>query len=358
MSYLGKESIDFGTASFGYKNIPTYTYHAKVTYAKNDGTGTILHTQSEWETSTSKTETFKLFQGASNSEKAQLSSRAGYTFLGWSTDPNATTPEYELEDDFPIYDNVNGGGMGHVTLYAVWKPNNYIVTLHKNDGGEDETAQIEVTYEQPMPENIGLVAPTRKGYDFRGFSSTQTGSAKYYYDANMKSVRDYDQASDYDLYARWFVHNTEVRFDPNGGVFYNNVPTVTATYNQQMPIVGVYEGNGNIPIPAPSRTGYTFAGYYYPENGTTYYKYSNATISSAKKWDIDERTLDPQVEYVTLYAKWIPDTYAVTLDPQGGEGGSTSTTATYGQPLPSGLTAPTKPGYEFRGYYGIENSEW
>ncbi len=358
MSYLGKESIDFGTASFGYKNIPTYTYYTKVTYAKNDGTNAIVHTQSDWKTSTSKTETFKLFQGANNSEKAQLSSRVGYTFLGWSTDPNATTPEYELEDDFPIYDNVDGGGKGHVTLYAVWKPNNYIVTLHKNDGGEDETAQIEVTYEQPMPENIGLVAPTRKGYDFTGYHNASSGSGKYYYDANMKSVRDYDQASDYDLYARWFVHNTEVRFDPNGGVFYNNVPTVTATYNQQMPIVGVYEGNGNIPIPAPSRTGYTFAGYYYPENGTTYYKYSNATISSAKKWDIDERTLDPQVEYVTLYAKWIPDTYTVTLDPQGGEGGSTSTTATYDQPLPSGLTAPTKVGYEFRGYYSSQNDEW
>ena len=358
MAYLYRNGSYPGEFSVGYKGIPTYTYHAKVTYAKNDGTNAIVHTQSEWETNTSKTGTFKLFQGASNSEKAQLSSRVGYTFLGWSTDPNATTPEYELEDDFPIYDNVNGGGMGPVTLYAVWKPNNYIVTLHKNDGGEDETAQVEVTYEQPMPENIGLVAPTRKGYDFTGYHNASSGSGKYYYDANMKSVRDYDQASDYDLYARWFVHNTEVRFDPNGGVFYNNVPTVTATYNQQMPIVGVYEGNGNIPIPAPSRTGYTFAGYYYPENGTTYYNYSNATISSAQKWNIDERTLDPQVEYVTLYAKWIPDTYAVTLDPQGGEGGSTSTTATYGQPLPSGLTAPTKPGYEFRGYYGIENSEW
>ena len=359
MAYLYRNGSYPGEFSVGYKGIPTYTYYTKVTYAKNDGTGTIVRPEPEkWVTTTSKTETFKLFQGASNSEKAQLSSRAGYTFLGWSTDPNATTPEYGLEDDFPIYDNVNGGGMGHVTLYAVWKPNNYIVTLHKNDGGEDETAQIEVTYEQPMPENIGLVAPTRKGYDFTGYHNASSGSGKYYYDANMKSVRDYDQASDYDLYARWFVHNTEVRFDPNGGVFYNNVPTVTATYNQQMPIVGVYEGNGNIPIPAPSRTGYTFAGYYYPENGTTYYKYSNATISSAKKWDIDERTLDPQVEYVTLYAKWIPDTYTVTLDPQGGEGGSTSTTATYDQPLPSGLTAPTKVGYEFRGYYSSQNDEW
>ena len=358
MSYLGKESIDFGTASFGYKNIPTYTYYTKVTYAKNDGTNAIVHTQSDWKTSTSKTETFKLFQGANNSEKAQLSSRVGYTFLGWSTDPNATTPEYELEDDFPIYDNVDGGGKGHVTLYAVWKPNNYIVTLHKNDGGEDETAQIEVTYEQPMPENIGLVAPTRKGYDFRGYHNAPSGGGTFYYDSDMKSAHIYDKVGDSDLYARWTIHKTEVSFDANGGVFYNNVPTVTATYNQQMPTIGVYEGNENTPIPAPSRTGYTFAGYYYPGNGTTYYNYSNGTISSARKWNIDERTLDPQVTEVTLYAKWIGNTYAVTLDPQGGTGGTTSVTATYGQPLPSGLTAPTKEGYEFKGYYSNANNDY
>lgn len=369
MAYLYRDGSYPGEFSVGYKGIPTYTYYTKVTYAKNDGKGTIVRPEPEkWVKTTSKTETFKLFQGASNSEKAQLSSRAGYTFLGWSTDPNATTPEYELEDDFPIYDNVNGGGMGHVTLYAVWKPNNYIVTLHKNDGGEDETAQIEVTYEQPMPENIGLVAPTRKGYDFTGYYNASSGSSgKYYYDANMKSVRDYDQASDYDLYARWRRHTTTIHFDFNGGSYYTNDITVTATYGSAMPIIGINKDNIEMPIPTPTRAGYTLAGYDYVDSKTgkktAYYKYGKDendqwVMTSARNWNIDERTLDPQVEYVTLYAKWIPDTYAVTLDPQGGEGGSTSTTATYDQPLPSGLTAPTKPGYEFRGYYGIENSEW
>ncbi len=368
MAYLHRDNSYPGDASFGFKGIPTYTYHAKVTYAKNDGTGTIVRPEPEkWVTTTSKTETFKLFQGASNSEKAQLSSRAGYTFLGWSTDPNATTPEYELEDDFPIYDNVNGGGMGHVTLYAVWKPNNYIVTLHKNDGGEDETAQIEVTYEQPMPENIGLVAPTRKGYDFRGYSSTQTGSAKYYYDANMKSVRDYDQASDYDLYARWRRHTTTIHFDFNGGSYYTNDITVTATYGSAMPIKGINKDNIEMPIPTPTRVGYTLAGYDYVNSKTgkktTYYNYGKDendqwVMTSARTWNIDERLLDPQVTEVTLYAKWIPLTYTVTLDPQGGTGGSTSVTAAYGQPLPSGLTAPTKPGYEFKGYYSNANNDY
>lgn len=41
---------------------------------------------------------------------------------------------------------------------------------------------------------------------------------------------------------------------------------------------------------------------------------------------------------------------AVTLAPQGGTGGTTSVTATYGQPMPT-ITPPTLAGYDFQGYY-------
>lgn len=348
MAYLWNNHSYPGDFSVGYKDIPTYTYYAKVTYAKNDGTDAIVHTPSDWETTTSKTETFKLFQGASNSEKAQLSSRAGYTFLGWSTDPNATTPEYELEDDFPIYDSENGGGMGPVTLYAVWKPNTYVVTLNHNYyvNGSRPTETIDVVYAQPMPD--GVKAPVNTGYDFTGYRSDKNiPPVNYYYDADMKSVRNYDKAENFTLYANWQAHKSTVVFDPQGGNNYG-ATRVTATYDAAMPTEGVQ---------APQRQGYTFGGYYSEANGqgTQYY---TANMTSARTWNIDERLLNPQVTEVTLYAKWIANTYTVTLDPQGGTGGSTSVTATYGQKLPSGLIAPTKLGYEFKGYYSNENQEY
>ena len=40
----------------------------------------------------------------------------------------------------------------------------------------------------------------------------------------------------------------------------------------------------------------------------------------------------------------------VTLNPNGGTDGTTSVTATYGQPMPA-ITIPTKTGYDFQGYY-------
>ena len=99
--------------------------------------------------------------------------RNGYTFLGWSTDPNATTAEYEFQGDFLLYDDVNGGGRGPVSLYAVWQPNEYKVELRKASstatGGTD---YVIATYTQPMPEGEGVIAPTNVGFDFNGYYRT------------------------------------------------------------------------------------------------------------------------------------------------------------------------------------------
>ena len=353
MAYLHRDNRYPGDASFGFKGIPTYTYHAKVTYAKNDGTGTIVRPEPEkWVTTTSKTETVKLFQSPTNSEKANLK-RDGYTFVGWSTDPNATTAEYEYQGDFCPYDDVNGGGKGPVKLYAVWKANTYIVALRRNSKDDSPVdAYVYATYDQKLPsvdiDGNTVAAPTTRGYDFKGYYGEGFGGGYLYYNEDMSSNHVWDRTEENYVIARWIPHTTTVVFDLQGGILYYGATEVNATYGKDMPTEGVG---------VPQRQGYTFGGYYNKPNGagTQYY---TADMTSATTWDIDERLLDPQVTEVTLYANWIPLTYTVTLDPQGGTGGTTSVTATYGQPLPSGLTAPTKPGYEFRGYYGIENSEW
>ena len=360
MAYLWNDEQYPGDVSIGFKGIPEYTYYTKVTYARNDGTGTNVLVESEWHTTTSKTETFKLLQGAGNSVKNMT--RTGYEFLGWSTDPNATTPEYELEDDFPIYDKEHGGGgWGPVTLYAVWKPNNYIVELrHTSTGPVD--GYVYATFDQPMPlvdvEGNSVVVPVHRGYDFCGYFAEKLGGGEKYYNADMSSNHVWDRAGADKNYviASWIPHTTTVVFDLQGGIRYYGATEVTATYDQAMPTVGLYQGQSQN-VSAPQRQGYTFGGYYSKTNGqgTQYY---TADMTSARTWNIDERLLNPPTTEVTLYAKWIPNTYTVTLDPQGGTGGSSSTTATYGQPLSSGLTAPTKDGYEFKGYYSNQNQEY
>ena len=87
------------------------------------------------------------------------------------------------------------------------------------------------------------------------------------------------------------------------------------------------------PLPSPTATGYTFAGWY-TDSGLT-----SAAVAGAS---IDADT--------PLYAKWTANTYTISLDGNGGSGGSSSVTATYGSALPS-FTAPSQSGKQVTGYF-------
>ena len=166
----------------------------------------------------------------------------------------------------------------------------YTITLDHNKGTGDPE-QISIAYGQPMPEYIGLVAPTKAGYDFTGYSR----NGIYYYDAKLKSVRNFDKQQDYTLYATWKAHTTMVALDFQGGQ--NGTAQVTATYGKAMPT----DEN----IVAPTRAGYTFGGYFTSANGkgTQYY---NADMTSTRTWYKD-------ISEITLYAKWIPEVYVADI---------------------------------------------
>lgn len=55
-------------------------------------------------------------------------------------------------------------------------------------------------------------------------------------------------------------------------------------------------------------------------------------------------------EDLTIYAIWQAQSYTVTLDAEGGTGGSTSVTATFDEAMPS-IAVPTMSGYVFQGYF-------
>ncbi|MBQ6914452.1 MAG: InlB B-repeat-containing protein, partial [Kiritimatiellae bacterium] len=94
-------------------------------------------------------------------------------------------------------------------------------------------------------------------------------------------------------------------------------------------------------VTVPTRTGYTFGGYWTGKNGAGG-QYYNADGTGAAKWN-NSKTY-------TLYAKWTANAYNVTLDRQGGSGGTTNVVATYGQTPPT-VTVPTRTGYTFGGYW-------
>jgi predicted Abi (CAAX) family protease len=71
--------------------------------------------------------------------------------------------------------------------------------------------------------------------------------------------------------------------------------------------------------------------------------YYDGNVASVTKWNKTSATI--------LYARWQEKDYTVTLNRNGGKGGSTSFDVKYGGTLPSNLTAPTREEYVFEGYY-------
>ena len=84
----------------------------------------------------------------------------------------------------------------------------------------------------------------------------------------------------------------------------------------------------------PSRTGYTFDGWY-------------KDALHAKAWDFKKDVL---LDDIMLYAKWTSNEYVVTFDRNGGLGGTESIVVRTGSSMPYAI-APNREGYIFAGYY-------
>ena len=119
----------------------------------------------------------------------------------------------------------------------------------------------------------------------------------------------------------------------NQGATTAGTTSIEITFGEKLPLV----------VSKPTKTGYTFGGYYSQPNGagTQYYEKNGALINYNKA--------NESLGTATLYAKWIPNTYTVTLNNEGGSG-TTSVQVTYGAVM-SQITAPTKEGSVFGGYF-------
>ena len=122
-----------------------------------------------------------------------------------------------------------------------------------------------------------------------------------------------------------------VTFDMQGGK--GGTKSAQATYTQTMPNVT-----------PPTRDGYTFGGYFDGKNGT-----------GSRYYDINGRAYGKydKTANATLYAKWTPKNYTVTLDATGGTNSGT-VTAEYDADMPS-ISKPVKKGYTFLGYFTGQN---
>ncbi|MDR3021823.1 MAG: InlB B-repeat-containing protein [Clostridiales bacterium] len=251
--------------------------------------------------------------------KADAPNRTGYIFLGYYDSWTGTGGVQYYDQDMKSvrdWDKTKDS-----TLYARWTGQTYTIILDAT-GGTGGTGSVNVVFQSSMPK---ADAPSRKGYTFLGYYDYKTGGAQYY-DQDMKSVRSWNRADDATLYAQWSVIEYKVELDANGGI--SGTAQVVATFGSAMPKA---EG--------PSRAGYAFLGFYLAQSGGA--QYYDRDMKSIRDWDQEKDS--------TLYANWAK-LYKVTLDANGGVGGSISVEVYLGGAMPK-ANAPSMAGSTFLGYY-------
>lgn len=163
-----------------------------------------------------------------------------------------------------------------------------------------------------------LPSASREGYTFDGWYTASSGGSK------IESTTTVSLTADTTLFAHWTPIQYTVSFDTKISEV-SNPASVTRDY-----------GSKYGTLPTPSRTGYSLEGWY-KETGLTNKVSSEDTVTSS----------------ITLFAKWTPNQYTVTFNPNGGTVTQTSTTVTYDSTY-GDLPVPTRSGYAFAGWYTDE----
>ena len=207
-------------------------------------------------------------------------------------------------------------------LYAQFHGIDYQITIYPGSG-ESTQGMVTVIFGSYAPD----IDPNKFYYIGRAFMGAQTYSGVLYYDADGKATRPWDINHDTTLTAIWEKVDYTVTFDVNGGVMPEDAPeSYTIQYDDY-----TYK------FPVPTRTGYSFDGWYLDEM-----RVADTAGEHTTYW--------PATQNVEVKAVWIAHTKYVTFNEVGGNYQHNAIKVTYGQPMPTLEGYGAKTGYTFVGY--------
>ena len=169
-----------------------------ISYNSNGGTGTM----------TSDT----VSTGGKATIKSNTFAKTGYKFVGWTTKSDGTDDGYGWNPGWSGTWNYDNGQYGiandKLVLYARWD-NHFTVTYNDNGGSGCSSSSKTVTYGSTYG---NLCTPTRSGYIFAGWYSSNYANAPwtYYYDKykNDSTVASIGRNDKVGLYNNYLTNST------------------------------------------------------------------------------------------------------------------------------------------------------
>ena len=169
--------------------------------------------------------------------------------------------------------------------------------------------------------SVTLPTPTKTGYTFAGWYDAATGGNKI-----GDGGASYTPTANKELFAQWTANKIKLTLDPNGGT--GGTTQIWYYYNTNKFYSNEACTTQITAITRPTRTGYTFVHYYGDgtcggTNGERYIAYDSTEFAGDLCYDI--------YKDATLYAKWTPTNYTLTVNPNGGTYNSTTSSSTFTQ---------------------------
>ena len=200
----------------------------------------------------------------------------------------------------------------------------YNVTLNTNGGVLANESDNITHYTQGTV--VTLPTPTKVGYKFEGWYENKD------FTGNKVTMITADSEGDKVYYAKWRAETYAISYELNDGIIADGENVTSYTYG-----VGAT-------LPTPTKAHYKFGGWYEKSD------FSGESVKTIRTNEIGAKT---------YYAKWIADTYKVTLNTQGGTiaDDKNITSYEYGTTvkLPTSKDI-TKADYYFNGWY--DNAEF
>ncbi len=284
-------AITADTTLYAHWTIDTYA----ITYDANSGSGSI----------SDGTKTYNVEYTLSDGTGF---TKTGYTFSGWNTASDGSGTDYAAGATYSLNSDLD--------LFAQWTIDTYTITYDANSGSgsiSDGTKTYNVRF--TLSDGTGF---TKTGYTFSGWNTASDGSGTDY-----AAGATYSLNSDLDLFAQWTATSYAITYNLDGG-----------TNNVSNPASYTIESN-EITLLDPTKTGYTFGGWY-SDSGLTVSSSTIAAGSTGAK---------------TFYAKWTADSYAITYNLDGGTNDVNNPASYTIEDSEITLLDPTKTGYTFGGWY-------
>jgi len=271
--------------------------------------------------------------------------RTGYTFVGWFSARSGGTEWNFASDTISVEGTLN--------LYAQWTADAVTVNFFNNHNDTDNT-RYDVGETANASKQFGdtlstFADPERTGYTFAGWFSARSGGTEWNF-----ATDTIDTVGALNLYAQWTRNTIAITYDTNGSTEHPASPFTPATGSTVAPAYGKI-GESATGTPAyvnpgdPTRTGYTFAGWY-----------TSLGAAAAKEpgtaWVFDADTVDQHEGSMTLYAGWISNTNDIVYGYTGTvPTGADAVLPTGEEDVPFGAAkavaqSPTLYGYSFSGW--------